>query len=294
MTRKNLIKLFKSVNSLAFPARNESFFNATPLIPVHKKHSNGKSIHLKCDFLQPSGSFKSRGIGHMVHSLNRQKKVTSLVCSSGGNAGLAVACAGCWTFSSFPNNCNSITLNLPLLFFSLGMKLGVPVKVFVPSTTKQMMIDKLEALGAVVTVAGSNWNAADIVARNEASGLESLGGIYVPPFDHPLIWEGNSSLVHELLSAGMGDVDAIVLAVGGGGLLCGVQEGVEQLGWSQKTSIIAVETQGAASFAAAQKMGYPVKLDKIDTIATSLGALAVTAQTLKVGSLLSVVLYTQH
>ena len=61
-----------------------------------------------------------------------------------------------------------------------------------PKTTKQMMIDKLQNIGAVVTVFGANWNEADALAREEAIGE---GTLYVPPFDHPLIWQGNSSLV---------------------------------------------------------------------------------------------------
>lgn len=72
---------------------------------------------------------------------------------------------------------------------------------------------------------------------------------------------------------------AIVLSVGGGGLLCGVQRGLERHGW-QDVRIIAVETEGAASFAAAQKAGKPVRLEAITSIATSLGALAVTHGTL--------------
>ena len=69
--------------------------------------------------------------------------------------------------------------------------------------------------------------------------------------------------------------------VGGGGLLCGIQAGIESLGWVDRTSIIAVETEGAASFAAAKNKGEIVKLEKIDSIATSLGALAVSTQSLK-------------
>lgn len=96
--------------------------------------------------------------------------------------------------------------------------------------------------------------------------------------DDPLIWEGNASLVDELVAEGI-KPGAIVLSVGGGGLLCGVQRGLERHGW-QDVRIIAVETEGAASFAAAQKAGKPVRLEAITSIATSLGALAVTHGTL--------------
>lgn len=156
------------------------------------------------------------------------------------------------------------------------------MKVFVPSTTKQLMIEKLKARGADVIVAGPNWNSADLVAREEASKTAADGGLYVPPFNHPLIWEGNSSIMHELVSDGLTGVDCVVVAVGGGGLLCGVQKGIHDLGWTSTTSVIAVETAGAASFAAAKNAGRPVKLEKIDTVATSLGALEVVPETLQV------------
>src|SRR6185437_12144230 len=90
------------------------------------------------------------------------------------------------------------------------------------------------------------------------------------PFDHPLLWEGHASLVDEMLEAGPAP-DAVVVAVGGGGLLCGVAEGLARHGLNM-VPIVAVETQGAASFAAAMDAGRPVALDRIDTIASSLGA----------------------
>lgn len=246
----------------SFPSRAKGFFHDTPLVSVSASDSSSSSsskFHLKLDNMQPSGSFKDRGISHMIYKTAQQnKKLSLLISSSGGNAGNAVAHA--------------------------GHRLGIPVKVFVPSTTKKMMIDKLQAKGAEVIVAGENWNAADAKAREavqEAGGEKNC--LYCPPFDHPLIWEGNASLMHEIAAKvnEIGQVDAVVVSVGGGGLLCGIQAGIESLGWIDKTTIVAIETDGAASFAAAKARGEVVKLDKIDSVATSLGALAVSTQTLK-------------
>jgi hypothetical protein len=66
--------------------------------------------------------------------------------------------------------------------------------------------------------------------------------------------------------------DAIVLSVGGGGLLCGVITGLQRHGW-YSVQVVTVETDGAASFARALEAGAPVRLDGITSIATSLGAL---------------------
>jgi L-serine/L-threonine ammonia-lyase len=101
-----------------------------------------------------------------------------------------------------------------------------------------------------------------MVARGE--------GAYVPPFDHPLLWEGHSTMVDEIV-AERPIPDAVVVAVGGGGLLCGVAEGLARHGLDA-VAIVAVETEGAASFASAVEAGQPVTLERIDTIASSLGA----------------------
>lgn len=69
-------------------------------------------------------------------------------------------------------------------------------------------------------------------------------------------------------------------SVGGGGLLCGIYQGLERHGWSDVT-VIATETEGAASFYEAFRAGKLVRLDKIDTLATSLGALEVTEAALQ-------------
>ncbi len=107
---------------------------------------------------------------------------------------------------------------------------------------------------------------------------------YIPPFDDPLIWKGNSSIIHEIFeeftARSLPPPTDIVVSVGGGGLLCGIQEGLIDVGWAGETRILAVETEGAASFAAARAAGKIVSLSKINTIASSLGALAVTSATL--------------
>ena len=87
-------------------------------------------------------------------------------------------------------------------------------------------------------MAGENWNAADAKAREAAQEAGGENCLYCPPFDHPLIWEGNASLMHEIAAKvnEIGQVDAVVVSVGGGGLLCGIQAGIESLGWIDKTT----------------------------------------------------------
>lgn len=175
-----------------------------------------------------------------------------LLCSSsGGNAGYAVATA--------------------------GLKLNIPVDVFVPITTLPMMIEKLKESKANVTVGGNNWNEADQLAQECLLRIENSQ--YIPPFDDPLIWEGNSSIVDELQDDMESPPDAVVVSVGGGGLLRGIQLGAAKHNWDN-TKILALETEGAASFAAAKRAGTVVKLNAINTIASTLGALAVVPSVL--------------
>jgi L-serine/L-threonine ammonia-lyase len=92
----------------------------------------------------------------------------------------------------------------------------------------------------------------------------------VHPFDDPLLWAGHATLIDEVVQAGIA-FDAVVASVGGGGLLAGIVEGLRRNGL-QQVPVIAVETDGAASFAAAVAAGAPVTLPAVTSVATSLGA----------------------
>jgi L-serine/L-threonine ammonia-lyase len=215
--------------------------HVTPYWPLRGLDPQGpRETFVKMDGYQPAGSFKIRGVGLLCQRLQAEG-ARAFVSSSGGNAGLAAAYA--------------------------GQALGVPVAVVVPSTTPDFMRERIAALGAQVIVEGDVWDVADQLARAMVARGE---GAYVPPFDHPLLWEGHSTLVDEIVAQGPVP-DAVVVAVGGGGLLCGVAEGLTRHGLGH-VAIVAVETQGAASFARAVEAGEPVTLERIDTIASSLGA----------------------
>ncbi|KAF7464325.1 serine dehydratase-like [Marmota monax] len=121
------------------------------------------------------------------------------------------------------------------------------------------------------------WDDANLRAQELA---KRDGWVNVPPFDHPLIWEGNASLVRELKATLGTPPGAVVLAVGGGGLLAGVVAGLVEVGW-QHVPIIAMETRGAHSFNAAVEAGKLVTLPDITSVAKSLGAKTVAARALE-------------
>ena len=142
------------------------------------------------------------------------------------------------------------------------------------------MIARIKSAGATNVIAhGESWKEADTYLREEVLTRDDRG-VYVPPFDDERVWEGNSTLVTELHQqmANNGPPDAIVCSVGGGGLFAGVMRGIERTaGWS-RTKVLATETVGAESLNASLKAGELVTLDRITSIATSLGARRVAAQ----------------
>ncbi|XP_004611255.2 L-serine dehydratase/L-threonine deaminase [Sorex araneus] len=211
----------------------------------------GTSVYLKMDSSQPSGSFKIRGIGNLCKRWAEQG-CDHFVCSSAGNAGMAAAYA--------------------------ARKLGIPSTIVVPSTTPALTIERLKNEGATVKVVGESLDEAVDLAK--ALAKNNPGWVYVPPFDDPLIWEGHTTLVKELKETLKVKPGAIALSVGGGGMLCGVVQGLQEVGWGD-VPIIAMETIGAHSYHAATSAGKLVTLPQITSVAKALGVRTVGAQALK-------------
>ncbi|KAI1104849.1 pyridoxal-phosphate dependent enzyme [Jackrogersella minutella] len=236
----------------------QKLFIETPCIPsAPLSRAAGCNIFLKLENLQPSGSFKSRAVGNMMQRAMSAKPAGNVhfYCSSGGNAGLACATA--------------------------ATALSQPCTIVVPTTTADHMMEKMRLLGAKVHQAGSNWALADAHLRAELLAHDPLG-IYVPPFDHPDIWEGASGIIDEVV-AQVARVDGIVCSCGGGGLLNGVMAGVERhhRGSGARPTVVAVETAGAESLNASVRAGELVALPAVTSIATSLGAPRVSERTFR-------------
>lgn len=147
--------------------------------------------------------------------------------------------------------------------------------VIVPNTTSPYMIAKITAAGASAVIQhGDSWKEADAYLCEEVLAKDPTG-VYVPPFDHENIWQGNSTMIAELqqqfAEKGEDTPDSLICSVGGGGLFTGVMLGLDKAGWHD-TRVLAVETQGADSLHSALEAGELVSLDEITSIASSLGA----------------------
>jgi len=238
-----------------------SFHIKTPLIlsDVLTNHFNGIPIYLKLDALQPSGSFKIRGVGHYC-AKNVVDGYTHLICSSGGNAGLAAAFSGCM--------------------------LKTKTTIIIPESAPKFMITKIENEGKKyncevnVKVHGKMWSEADELAR-QLVAQDPQKNLYVPPFDHPFIWTGNSTVIDEIVEqmshTAHKKPGIVLLSVGGGGLLCGVIEGLHRVGWAD-VPVMAIETEGANKLAMSIAAGKVITLPTITSIAKTLGANRINAE----------------
>lgn len=232
-------------------ARIQKAYIETPLVRSGYLSSVlGCNVHLKLENTQPSGSFKSRGLGTLVQrGVEENDGNCHFFSSSGGNAGLAAATA--------------------------AKQYGQPCTVVVPNTTKEPMKERIRKAGAEVVVHGNHWAEADAYLRGTVmkSVDPNVKAVYCHPFGNPVIWEGHSTLVDELEKQCEVKPDAIVLAVGGGGLFLGVAKGIERIeGWRDSVAVVAVETEKANCFNLSFKAGKQVILEHPNSVATTLGS----------------------
>lgn len=209
-------------------------------------------VFFKFELEQPSGSFKLRGIGHLVHQSVLDAKANGesnihVVASSGGNAGLAAAYSA--------------------KFFN------VECTVIVPSVTMPHVIDELRSLGAKVIIHGETINEASQCAKDLIHVFDkSVHAIYCHPFDNQLIWEGHSVIIDEVFEQlspeEARNIKGVVCSVGGGGLYNGIMNGLKKN--NSNADCLLVETKQAPTMSASVKAGTVIHLDSVKSIATSL------------------------
>lgn len=212
----------------------------TPLVAVDPGAFPGPTW-LKLEFLQHTGSFKARGAFNRILEAQATGELDTrvgTVTASGGNAGLAHAYA--------------------------GAQLGVPVTVFVPTIASPVKLARLQDLGATVVQAGHEYAGAYEAARIHADGT---GAVFCHAYDQPAIAAGAGTLGLEILEDLDGQVDTVLIAVGGGGLLAGVAAAVEGV-----ARVVGVEPTGAPTLAEAFRAGQPVDVAVSGVAADSLGA----------------------
>ena len=217
-------------------ARIAPVARVTPLLDVSA--AAGRPLSLKCESLQPAGAFKIRGAYNMVARLGPGERARGVITYSSGNHGQAMALA--------------------------ARELGAPAVVVMPTTAPAIKIEGAKSFGAEVILEGTT--SADRRARAEAEAA-ARGLTMVPPFDHAWIIAGQGTAGLEILEQ-RPDVAAIVVPIGGGGLIAGVAAAVKQSNPSVR--VIGVEPSGAAAMKASVDAGSPVTLPSTHSIADGL------------------------
>lgn len=205
----------------------------------------GRPLHLKLELLQPSGSFKVRGVFSKLLSMSQAERTAGVVAVSGGNHGLAVA--------------------------SAARKLGTPAQIFMPDTAPARSVERIRADNADLVLCE---DVAQAFAAAESASAE--GRTYVHPFDDLDVVAGQATIGLELLDADVPITDLIV-SIGGGGLIGGVAAAIKSS--RPDIRVWGVETVGADAMSLALAADHPVDV-KITSIATTLGAPAVSDRTL--------------
>jgi threonine dehydratase len=203
--------------------------------PLLSQRLNNRVL-LKREDLQPVFSFKLRGAYNKLLNLSKQQLDTGVVAASAGNHAQGLALA--------------------------SKKLGISATIVMPRTTPRIKVDAVRSRGAEVVLVGDSYDEA---AAHATELVKAKGLTYIHPFDDPDVIAGQGTIGKEILDQLPDQLDAIFIAVGGGGLCAGIAAYVKQL--RPEIKIIAVESDDAACLDAAIKAGERVTLDQVGIFA---------------------------
>jgi threonine dehydratase len=193
-----------------------------------------RPVDLKLECFQHTGSFKARGA--FTNLLTRPVPAAGVVAASGGNHGAAIAFA--------------------------AMNLGVSATIFVPSVTSPAKTERIRGYAADLVIGGDRY--ADALAASQIFA-EERGALAVHAFDQPETLLGQGTLGREI-EADLPDLDTLLVAVGGGGLIGGIAAWL-----CGRVRIIAVEPEGCPTLSRAFEAGHPVDAQAEGIAADSLG-----------------------
>jgi threonine dehydratase len=189
------------------------------------------SVAFKLELLQVTGSFKARGAMNRLLGGADGPLPQGVVTASGGNHGLALA--------------------------RTAYVAGVPAVVFVPETVSQDKVRKMRGWGADVRIVGAEWSVSNEAARDWS---DRTGAPYFHPFADPLVAAGQGTVGLEIVEQ-LPDVDTIVVAIGGGGLIAGLSTAVKAL--RPEIRIIGVEPVGSPTIKASLEAGAVATLEAV-------------------------------
>jgi threonine dehydratase len=207
-----------------------------PSIPLSE--ITGMKIFCKLDNLQRTGSFKERGARNALAQLSSDQQKRGVIAASAGNHAQALAYQ--------------------------GSLLGIPATVVMPKFAPLIKISTCQQLGATVILHGDGFGEAKARAH-EIAAEKRLA--YIDGYDDPAIIAGQGTMALEIVEQ-IPELEAVIVPVGGAGLLAGVSLALKTL--QPNVKIVAVEAEKVASFSAALKAGSPTKITMRPTLADGL------------------------
>src|SRR3954465_7934019 len=209
----------------------------TPLDPAPRLSRRlGAEVLLKREDLQPVFSFKLRGAYNKIAHLPEDERARGVIAASAGNHAQGVAYS--------------------------ARRLGIQAVIVMPQTTPEIKVEAVRDLGAEVVLAGDSY--ADAKARCDELRA-STAMTFVHPFDDPLVIAGQGTIGDEILRHPLGDVSAIFVPVGGGGLIAGIASYVKAL--RPEVRVIGVEPYEADAMYQSIAAGRRVVLDSVGIFA---------------------------
>ncbi|MGH3816035.1 MAG: threonine ammonia-lyase [Pseudonocardiaceae bacterium] len=195
----------------------------------------GVGVHLKCENLQRTGSFKIRGAYVRIQALSTAQRARGVVAASAGNHGQGVALA--------------------------AAMLGTTATVYMPVTAALPKLAATRGYGARVHLVGDVVEESMAAAREFAEDTEA---VFIHPFDHPDVLAGQGTVGLEVLEQ-LPDVGTVLVPTGGGGLVGGIAAAVK--GVKPEVRVIGVQAEGAAVWPVSLAAGAPVRLRQRHTMA---------------------------
>ena len=216
-------------------ARVLGYVRRTPLVPAapSPRDRDRSDLWFKPECLQVSGSFKARGAFNAVLSLPEDIRRRGVVTASGGNFGAAIAYA--------------------------ARELGVPASVCVMTGSTRLARQRIASFGAELHVVGEHW---DLSWEHGKKLAEEKGGALLHPFADAPVIAGQGTIGLEILED-MPDVDTVIVAIGGGGLIGGIAEAIKQR--RPDVRIVGVEAAGCPMMYESHKAGHIVKIENFVT-----------------------------
>jgi len=199
----------------------------------------GQPVWLKAEGLQRTGSYKIRGAYNRIARLTDEEKARGVVAASAGNHAQGVALA--------------------------ARELGIPATIFMPIGVALPKLQATRGYGAEVVLHG---HVVDETLQAAAEFAERTGAVLIPPFDHPDVVAGQSTVAFEILEQ-LPEVANVVVPIGGGGLVSGVGSAFAQLApeLGRRVRVIGVQAAHAAAYPPSLAAGEPTTVPTGATIA---------------------------